>query len=206
MTNRVHTLVDGTSLQWKAGSWFDPASQRYVEFDRLPNSLTVPGSEPPEIVRTLSPAASVPPATRRSRPAPASVANCERFQTVNSFVDDIARYLTPLEVAVWLVLWRRADARTNVAEVSMEAMGDKIGRSDRAVQRAVEWLTRCGLIERLTRGTKQTGASRYRLEPRPQSRLQAIEQASGRRAGSRKPRRARPLQHASRDRLGKFST
>lgn len=206
MTTLVHPLADGTSLQWKAGSWFDPVEQRYVDPDRLPGSLTVPGSEPPEIVRTISPAGSARPAARKSRQSAAGGTTGERFQTVNAFVDEIARHLTPLEATVWLVLWRRADARSNVAEISMEAIGEKIGRSDRAVQRAVEWLTRCGLIERLTRGTRQTGASRYRLEPRPQSRLSVVEQASARRAGSKKPRPIRSLQPANRDRLGKFST
>lgn len=206
MTLSVQVLEDGTKLQRKGCAWFDPESQRYVEHDRLPGYLTVPDTDPPEIVRPITGATSTRSTAKTSAKTAAGGDSRERFYTLNAFVDDVARHLTPLEVAVWVVLWRRADARTNVAEVGIQAIGSKLGKSDRAVQRAVEWLIRTGLVERLVRGTKQTGASRYRVEPRPQSRLSAVEQAAVLRAGGRKPRPTRAAQPAKRDRLGKFST
>lgn len=206
MTPALHTLTDGSTLQRKGGGWFDPLTQRYVEYDRLPGSLTVPGSNPPEIVRDIGPAAGATRPSPRARGAAAGGAAADRFQAINSFVDDIARHLSPLEVAVWVVLWRRADARSNVAEISVEAIADKLGVSGRSVQRAVQWLLRVGLMERLLRGTRQAGVSRYRVEPRPATRLPAVADAAARRAAMKKPRLATVPQHDTRDRLGKFST
>jgi small subunit ribosomal protein S1 len=40
------------------------------------------------------------------------------------------------EAAVWVVLWRRADARSNVAEISIDAIGDKLDAKITTIDKA----------------------------------------------------------------------
>lgn len=133
-----------------------------------------------------------------------------RFHTLNAFVDDIARYLDDSERATWHVLFRHADAATSTAEVSITTVAEKVGRSTRSVMRAIDQLTACGLIERLHRGRKQTGPSRYRIDTRPADRLEIVREIAAARAATKTQRPQRDarvtLNGASRDHYGRFST
>lgn len=133
-----------------------------------------------------------------------------RFVTLNAFVDEVARYLDDTERSTWHVLYRHADAATSTAEVSISTIAEKTGRSERSVIRAIEHLTKCGLIERLHRGRRRTGPSRYRVATRPADQLQRVRELAEARNATRSPRVQRDtrvtLNGASRDHYGRFST
>lgn len=134
----------------------------------------------------------------------------ERFATMNTFIDDVARYLEDTEKASWHVLYRHADAATSTAEVSIATVAEKVGRSERSVIRAIEHLTKCGLIERLHRGRRRTGPSRYRIATRPANQLERVRELAEARSATRSPRVQRDthvtLNGANRDHYGRYST
>jgi len=133
-----------------------------------------------------------------------------RFHTLNEFVDTVSRYLEDTERATWLVLFRHADATTGTAEVGIDTVAEKVGRSTRSVIRAVERLIVFGLVERLHRGRRQMGPSRYRILRNPADMVDRIRQLTEDRLARKTSRRQRDtgvtMGSASRDRFGKFST
>jgi hypothetical protein len=129
-----------------------------------------------------------------------------RFNTLNTFVDAVGRYLPPSDREVWHVLFRFADGATNIAEVRHADIAPRLGFHTRTVKRSIDRLIACGLLERLKRGTRQGGPSRYRLDPEPSRHLPAIragwqESSSGgkRLAGAKSP-------EPNRTKSGQFTT
>ncbi len=126
-----------------------------------------------------------------------------RWKTFNTFVDRVARYLDDAEQEAWYVLFRWTQDDT--AEIRLDDIAVKIGKSTRTVSRAVDRLIEVRLLDRLKRGTRQGGPSRYRLEPDPSvalPRLQADAPSQHDTGDGLK----RPPKHQKRDHRGVFTT
>ena len=142
-------------------------------------------------------------ADRRAHPTATNAAQKSRtrFNTFNTFVDAVGRYLAPSDREVWHVVFRFADAATDIAEVRHADIAARLGFHTRTVKRSIDRLITHGLVERLKRGTRQGGPSRYRLDPEPKRHLPAI-QVNG---VAKRPARRRPTQPA-RSQNGRFTT
>lgn len=129
-----------------------------------------------------------------------------RFVTFNTFVDAVGRYLPAADREVWHVLFRFADAATNVAEVRLADIAARLDCHTRTTSRSVDRLCATGLVERIKRGTRQGGPSRYRIDPEPARHVDALRaawQARQRQPGSGSDRqRPKP----SRSPSGQFTT
>jgi hypothetical protein len=124
-----------------------------------------------------------------------------RWHTLNTFVDAVARYLDVAEQAVWFAVFRLTQDDT--ADVSLQAIAGRVGKSTRTVQRAIDTLVDAGLLERLKRGTRQGGPSRYRLEPDPSAALPRL-QANASPQGDTDDTLKRTPKHQRRDEKGAF--
>jgi hypothetical protein len=97
-----------------------------------------------------------------------------RWATLNTFVDLLARHLSPVEIAVWLVLYR--DCRGSTVEASQRNLAVRSGASERSVVRAMRRLREIRLIEVVKASKSRGEASRYRLEGHPERCLDALGQ------------------------------
>jgi hypothetical protein len=104
-------------------------------------------------------------ARQRSTP-PRKHRSCLRFETLNAFVDDGMKRLTPHESAVWLILYRDTKpdgtARTAVDDIARRGA---IGR--RTVLRSLKTLERLRMLQVVRRGGLNRGPSAYRVFPFP---------------------------------------
>ena len=131
-----------------------------------------------------------------------------RFVTLNQFVDECAKHFEPLTNAVYMVVFRFADAKTSTVDVSITTIAGRLSVSDRSVRRAIDTLRECQLITRTRRGTRQGGASRYQIEARPADRLPDIlawKAANGRPQQAKRSHQNNS-QPVTRDQLGQFTT
>ena len=131
-----------------------------------------------------------------------------RFVTFNQFVDVCAKHFDTLTAAVYTVVFRFADGKTNTVDVAISTISERLAVSERSVRRAMGTLMECQLITRTRRGTRQGGASRYQIEGRPADRLDAIrawKEANRRPKAPRRPRHGNS-QPVTRDQLGQFTT
>jgi DNA-binding transcriptional ArsR family regulator len=87
-----------------------------------------------------------------------------RFVLFNGFVDCELARLGPVDVAVWLVLYRHGQ-RDGTATAAVSDLARRTGYADRAVRQALRRLWDRGLIDRVKRGTLAGGPSVYRLLP-----------------------------------------
>jgi predicted transcriptional regulator len=87
----------------------------------------------------------------------------QRFRLLNNFIDLALPRLGPVDVAVWLVLYRHG--QRNEATAAVSDLARRTGYRDRAVRQALARLIECGLIARIKRGTLAGGPSVYRLIP-----------------------------------------
>lgn len=85
-----------------------------------------------------------------------------RFAMLNAFVDCELARLGPVDVAVWLVLYRHG-RRDDTATAAVSDLARQTGYADRAVRLALRRLWGNGLIGRVKRGTLAGGPSVYRL-------------------------------------------
>lgn len=85
-----------------------------------------------------------------------------RFAMLNAFVDVALARLGPVDVAVWLVLYRHGQ-RDGTATAAVSDLSRRTGYADRAVRQALRRLRERGLIDRAKRGTLAGGPSIYRL-------------------------------------------
>jgi hypothetical protein len=216
VNRKTITLPDGTELRSCHGDpprGVDAVTDRTCTW-RADLSALMDGDE---VVREITAATATNTkagraARGRTTPAKGSRAKTvvtDRFACLNSFVDDVARYLEDTERSTWHTLYRHADGNTWTVEVGIDTVAQKVGRSPRSVIRALEHLTACGLLERFQRGRRQTGPSRYRLAARPADHLDRIRELAARRAAGRAPRRQRDtgvtVKTGTRDEYGRFS-
>jgi len=206
MNSSTFTIPDGTTLTQahdRGGRVFgvDPATSRTCAYqgDEAGGRLVDPAGE---LVREVVPVAS-----GRAKPTGKSTSKStggrSRWVTLNTFVDRVARHLDDHEVAVWFVVFRWT--QDDHAEIRMADIAGRLGKSTRAVQRAVDRLLEVGLLERLKRGTRQGGPSRYRLEPDPSVALPRLATETGSQHDTRDTLKPTP-KHGRRDRRGAFTT
>jgi predicted transcriptional regulator len=206
MTTDTFTIPDGTRLTQardRGGRVFgvDPVTSRTCAYqgDEAGGRLVDPAGE---LVREV-----VPVAPARVKPTGRSTSKSRgdrgRWVTLNTFVDRVARHLDDHEVAVWFVVFRWT--QDDHAEIRMADIAGRLGKSTRAVQRAVDRLLEVGLLERLKRGTRQGGPSRYRLEPDPSVALPRLARDTGSQHDTRDTLKPTP-KHRRRDRRGAFTT
>jgi hypothetical protein len=129
-----------------------------------------------------------------------------RFVTFNTFVDAVGRYLPASDREVWHVLFRFADAATNVAEVRLADIAARLDCHARTTSRSVDRLCATGLVERIKRGTRQGGPSRYRIDPEPARHVDALRAAWEARQPQRSDDSNRPSRNPSRSSSGQFTT
>jgi len=157
-----------------------------------------------DTVREIVPqAAAVPTPAKVAASTSKSTGGRGRWLTFNTFVDRVARHLELHEQAVWMVIYRTVQDDT--AEIGVEDIATKINRSTRTVKRAVDRLVAVGLLERLRRGTKQSGPTRYRLEADPAVALPRLAPATDSQRDTSDTLKRTP-KHQKRDRHGAFST
>jgi len=101
-------------------------------------------------------------ASRPKRTANRGGAVRRRFALLNAFVDCELARLGPVDVAVWLVLYRHG-RRDGTATAAVSDLVRRTGYRQAAVRNALRRLRNCGLINRLKRGTLAGGPSVYRL-------------------------------------------
>ena len=209
MSATAHTLPDGSLLlehkvdgDGRAFGLDERTSRRctYIGDERGGRLINRHG----DIVREI-----VPQATAAPMPAKAAASTSRstggrgRWLTFNTFVDRVARHLELHEQAVWMVIYRTVQDDT--AEIGVEDIATKINRSTRTVKRAVDRLVAVGLLERLRRGTKQSGPTRYRLEADPAVALPRLTPATAAQRDTSDTLKRTP-KHQKRDRRGAFST
>ena len=115
------------------------------------------------------------PTGKPPRPAPAKgkpTGDASRWRTLNTFVDLIARHLSPVESKVWMVLFR--DCRGDNVWASQRNLASRSGAGERSVVRVMRRLRAAGLIELLKASKSKGEASLYRLEARPERCLDSI--------------------------------
>ncbi len=146
---------------------------------------------------------AAPPAAPPSAPPQKRKGDRTRWRTLNTFVDRVARHLDDAEQAVWFVVFRFT--QDDAAEVRIQDIAGRVGKSARTVQRAVDRLIEVGLLERLKRGTRQGGPSRYRLEPDPSIALPRLQADSTPQRDTGDTLKHTP-KHRRRDLRGAFTT
>lgn len=208
MIASTFTIPDGTTMTDatnRGGRMFgtDPVTKRTCTYQgdatggRLVDSAG-------ELIREIVPqAAAVPTPAKAAASTSKSTGGRGRWLTFNTFVDRVARHLELHEQAVWMVIYRAVQDDT--AEIGVEDIATKINRSARTVKRAVDRLVAVGLLERLRRGTKQSGPTRYRLEADPAVALPRLTPATAAQRDTSDTLKQTP-KHQKRDRRGAFST
>lgn len=111
----------------------------------------------------------VPRASSRAKP---SRADTSRWRTLNTFVDVIARHLSPVEIAVWMVLFR--DCRDGTATASNRDLCHRTGCSLRAVTAAMKRLRAAGLLEVVKLSRHRGEPSTYTLNSTPAACVPAL--------------------------------
>lgn len=89
-----------------------------------------------------------------------------RWATLNRFIDDVAPFLGSHEVAVWAMLFRRANP-AGIVKTSVRQLAGP-GRSFSTVARAIARLERAGLLEYLSKAKHKGEPSIVRLTTKPE--------------------------------------
>lgn len=180
--NRTLELPDGTRLDLTGDDPFvgiDSDSGRTVRWDAAQSLLTDSEGNVIRKVATSPQIANTKP-TRAKKTAPAPSGDGSRFATLNTFVDQAMRHLSPVESAVWLALFR--DTRHGQASASNRDLARRTGCSVRAVTIAMQELRRLRLIDGLRLSASKGQPSLYAVNSKPESCVPAM---AGRR--DRKP-------------------
>ena len=85
----------------------------------------------------------------------------DRFESINTFIDQTMRGLSHADSLVWLVLWRIA--RNGAARASYGDLANRIGCHRSTVTKSLRRLREMGLVEVVVRGDQYRGPSTYRL-------------------------------------------
>jgi hypothetical protein len=89
-----------------------------------------------------------------------------RFETLNAFVDEGMRTLSPHEAVVWLVLYR--DTKPDgIARTSVDDIARRGGIGRRTVLRSLRRLEDLRMLRVVRRGGLNRGLSTYRVFPYP---------------------------------------
>lgn len=211
MTASTLTIPDGTTLtetRDRDGRVFgvDPVTSRTCTYqgDAGGGRLVDPDGV---VVREVVPGAASKPGRGKGRAkgsgTPDRRADRRRWATLNTFVDRVARHLDDHEVAVWFVVFRWT--QDDHAEIRIADIAARLGKSTRATIRAVDRLLEVGLLERLKRGSRQGGPSRYRLDPDPAIAIPKLTADTGSKSDTSDTLKRVP-KHQRRDGRGTFTT
>jgi hypothetical protein len=166
MSTNTYKLPDGTALEEWDGSdpprGIDAVTGRTGTYDAARAALV----DGPKVIREIAAHAAtrpMPKAASRRRATRGHAA--DRFATLNSFVDAVARHLTAVEIAVWVILFR--DCRGGQVTASNRDLVRRSGCSLRAVTAAVKRLRSIGLIEAVKLSRHKGEPSVYALHPMP---------------------------------------
>lgn len=170
---RKTELPDGTHLDVNGDDdavGVDSHSGRTARWDAAESVLR---DSTGKIIRKVSKArqiANVEPAKASPKHGASEVS--KRFATLNTFVDQVMRHLSPVESTVWLALFR--DARHGQASASNRDLARRTGCSVRAVTNAMQELRRVHLINGLALSKSKGQASVYAVNARPESCVAAL--------------------------------
>ena len=115
--------------------------------------------------------------------------SCDRWQTLNEFVDVIAPLLTLAERAVWLVMYRHA--RGGTCDTSERSIAT-LAKIDKATAgRALRQLVHLRLVWPVFKSSSKGSASKYGVHPRPSACLAAAIAVDERRRNEAHQRRQR---------------
>lgn len=92
--------------------------------------------------------------------------SARRFVTLNTFVDQVMRYVSPVEAAVWLVLFR--DCRNGQASASHRDLARRTGCSIRSINKAMGRLREASLISPVKLSACKGTPSLYAISPSPE--------------------------------------
>lgn len=91
-----------------------------------------------------------------------------RWATFNAFMDACLKHLSPVEAAVWMLLFR--DTKPDgMARTSSRNLAQRSGCSLRAVTYAMKLLRKTALVEVVTASTNRGSPSVFRVNSRPES-------------------------------------
>lgn len=200
MTGDSLELPGGRTLHKRRGAWILQPDGITVKVEQAGDELRVMDPDTDELVYAGPVAAEAAPEAAHTKPVKASPGSQSKWHTYNDFIDGVAPSLDPVESLVWFHIFRRMDAATGLAQMALAALADRLGRSERTVIRAVDKLLRLGVLERVTRGSRQGGGSVYRVVARPSAAVagKAVRRPPARRSGCRS-------KHDSRDGQGRYS-
>jgi len=166
--------------------------------------------------------AAAPPATAQAKPSTVKGATAKassparsgdardratcRFTTLNSFTDSAGRYVPSIAREVWHIIFRFADAGTNEAELRVPDIAARLDCDDRTAERGLKVLMATGLITRLRRGTRQSGPSRYFIDPNPSRHIDKLKAIHEQKTDKKVPRMGRPIPSTGRAKGGQFTT
>lgn len=178
MTTTTFTIPDGTTLTQardRGGRVFgvDPVTSRTCTYEGDPTRGRLVDSAG-ELVREIVPTAParVKAGTKSTSKSKGHASDAPRWRTLNTFVDVVARHLSPVEIAVWMVLFR--DCRGDTVKASQRNLAERSGAGERSVVRAMRRLRDAGLVEVVKASKSKGEASLYRLESMPERCLDAI--------------------------------
>lgn len=89
-----------------------------------------------------------------------------RFETMNAFVDDGMKLLSPHESTVWLVLFRDTKP-SGTARTAVDDIAHRAGIGRRTVLRALKRLEHLRMLRVVRRGGINRGPSTYAVLPFP---------------------------------------
>jgi hypothetical protein len=179
---RTLPLPDGTRLDLTGDDPFvgiDSLTSRTVRWDAAQSALK---DSEGNVIRPVATGPQIANAEVRRTKQKAPTGDGSRFATMNTFVDQVMRHLSPVESAVWLALFR--DCRHGQASASNRDLARRTGCSVRAVTDAMQRLRCVRLIDGLRLSTRKGQPSLYAINPKPESCVPALEKQP-----KRKPRR-----------------
>lgn len=99
-------------------------------------------------------------------------AESSRFATLNAFVDQVMRHLSPIEATVWVALFR--DTRRGQVSTSNRDLARRTGCSLRAVHDAMQELRRLGLVADVRLSNRKGEPSVYAMQQHPETCVPAL--------------------------------
>ncbi len=176
MTDTAYTLPDGTRLldyMVEDGRPFglDEKTTKRCTYHGDEHGGRLVGRNGQTIREVVAAAAG----SRSRRPIAkhrATNADRGRWQTFNTFIDAVARNLSPVDIAVWMILFR--DCRSGTVEASNRDIVRRSGCSLRAVVDAMKRLRAAGLVDAVRLSRHKGEPSLYALNTSPDDCLEAI--------------------------------
>jgi hypothetical protein len=176
MTDTAYTLPDGTRLldhtivDGRAFGLDEKTTKRCAYHGDDSGGRLVGRNG--ETIREIVAAAAGPQMGRSNAKHHAARSDRGRWHTFNTFIDNVARHLSPVDIAVWIILFR--DCRNGTVVASNRDIGRRSACSLRAVVDSMKRLRAFGLIDAVRLSRHKGVPSLYSLNPSPDACLKAI--------------------------------